>query len=205
LTTNRVCVIKYFSIITHYNKGGSVMTRIMMILAMVLMLGFAPMAFGEDATAPVPEPTTGEVVVDVDEDGSADVDESTDTDVSDEADVVLDEETVETGVDPLDGELATDEEAAEALSALFTALLNGEWLVVFALLIMLVVFALRKFGVLDRVRRRNIPYVPLTLGLLLGVATALLGGVALVPALLAGLTAGLAAVGLWDVTGRRLG
>lgn len=161
---------------------------------LVLALGlFSPLVYAEDAAEVVTPDAVAEVVVELEDVDSDLVVEPEDSEAPSEP------AEGESGVPPVDGELDTDEEALGLLGDLLSAVLSGEWVLAFALLIMLLVFALRRFGVLSKVSGRALPFVSAGVGLGIGFAAAVVAGATLLPALLAGVASGLAASGLWDL------
>jgi hypothetical protein len=178
--------------------------RMFNVLLMVCALFFASFAFASDVTEVVPEsePAVEAPTEDVAPSESApDEVPVEDTEGEPETAPVAEPEVVEdvSVVPPVQGELETDAEALSAVGELVGAVMRGEWMLAFALLVMLVVFVLRKFGVLGRVSTRALPFVSASVGLLVGFAAAALAGAALLPALFAGVASGLAASGLWDL------
>lgn len=106
---------------------------------------------------------------------------------------------------------ATDQEpqdAAEAVEAgswFIDALQERNWTLAFALGTMLVVFLIRRFGLLDKLPRDAAAWVSVALGVCASAASALLTeDIALGEAVLNGVVAGLSGAGMWSAAGKHV-
>lgn len=97
-------------------------------------------------------------------------------------------------------EIESDKEAVEAAKGLYGALQQKQWALALGLALSLLVFGLRRTGVLNKVPAKALPWVTAGLGVLSYVIAALMAEGASIPdALLGGATAGVTAVGLWEM------
>lgn len=91
-------------------------------------------------------------------------------------------------------------DAIKDVGALVKAARNGNWIFFTGLLIMLLIFVLNKFVKLkERLPANAVPWVSAALGIVGSIAIQLTTGIPWGQALLQGLTAGVAAVGLWEM------
>jgi len=103
------------------------------------------------------------------------------------------------GLEPAD-EIESDEEALIAAKDLYSALQQKHWALALGLGLSLLVFALRRAKLLDKVPNKALPWVTAGLGILSYVVAALMSEGASIPdALLGGASAGVTAVGLWEM------
>lgn len=89
-------------------------------------------------------------------------------------------------------------EAAEDAEELVHAIESKQWPLAIGFILMLVVFAMNKVGLKDKVGAKAVPWVALGLAVASTVGVALASGVAVSTAVIQGLTAGLAAIGSWE-------
>lgn len=156
------------------------------LLLALLSLGLTTPVFAQE------DPTTGEVV-------------SEET-LSEEADAVEGGEVVAEDPAPVEespaeaeGEELSVDEVVETVGAIKSAIDSGAWGLVVGLVLSLLVAVLRKVNVLSQLPDEAVPWVTMGLALAGTVGVSLVGGVAISEALLAGLTAGLAAIGGWEM------
>jgi outer membrane biosynthesis protein TonB len=91
-------------------------------------------------------------------------------------------------------------EAIKDVGVLVEAARNGNWVLFTGILIMLLIFVLDKIVKLkDRLPANAVPWVAASLGILGSIAAQLTTGIPWGQALLQGFTAGVAAVGLWEL------
>ena len=100
----------------------------------------------------------------------------------------------------------TPQEAAETVSELVDAYDAKNWTLVFALGVMLFVYALRVTSLLDKLglSSKALAWISLGVGLLTGVASALIAGLSWPAAIMEGVLIGLAGSGLWSSLGRKI-
>jgi len=110
----------------------------------------------------------------------------------------------ETG-DAAPGEIKTDEEAAEAAKGLYEAINSDQWPLAVGLGLMLLVFAVRKFVPGDKLSSMG-PWLAAILGVAGYVAVALTNNPEgdWMEAVTQGLMAGAAAVGFWEMLGKKI-
>ena len=97
-------------------------------------------------------------------------------------------------------EIESDEEAVETAKSLYNALQEKQWALALGLGLSLLVFGIRRTGLMDRVPSKALPWVTTGLAVVSYVIAALMAEGASIPdALLGGATAGAAAVGLWEM------
>lgn len=102
------------------------------------------------------------------------------------------------------GEL-TDEEAAKAPGLIVEAIKTGQWTLLSGLVICFLLWVVRKFGMLDWVKtKETIPSLAIIVASLGYVGAALSANLPVTEALLQGGTAGLAAIGGWEIVFKRL-
>jgi hypothetical protein len=135
---------------------------------------------GEETSSEEDEPASA---ADTDgEDAKADADES-DTDGASEP-----------------AEIESDEEAVSAVEQLVDAAKGGQWSLFAALLIMLLVYLMKRFALKDKLPAKAVPWVASLMSMGGYVAAALMvEGAAVMDAVLGGLATGAAAVGLWEM------
>lgn len=109
----------------------------------------------------------------------------------------------ETGaVDEADdpAEIGSDEEAVSAVQELIGAAQGGQWSLVVALAIMLLVYVVKRFALKDKLPSKVVPWVAAATSMAGYVAAALMvDGAVILDAVLGGLATGAAAVGLWEM------
>lgn len=98
----------------------------------------------------------------------------------------------------------TDQEAVEDALALWEALNSQDWPLAIGFLVMILVYIANRFGLKDKIGKKAIPYVSLAMGVLAAVGVALASGSSVAVALEAGVLAGLAAVGSWEVLFKKI-
>lgn len=97
-----------------------------------------------------------------------------------------------------------DMEAIQDAVAIWKALNSQDWPLAGGLIIMLLVYVFNRFGLKAKVGAKAIPYVSLAIGVLSAVGISLASGGTLAVALEAGVLAGLAAVGSWEVLFKKI-
>jgi len=96
-------------------------------------------------------------------------------------------------------------EAIKEVGALVEAARNGNWVLFTGILIMLLIYILDKLVKLkERIPAKAVPWVSAALGIVGSIAAQLTTGIPWGQALLQGFTAGLAAVGLWELIFKHL-
>ena len=97
-------------------------------------------------------------------------------------------------------EIKDDEEAVSVMKELVAAAKGGQWGLVAAFGIMLLVYLIHRFGLAAKIGKKFIPWVAAATGILGYVAAALLvGGASITDAVTGGIMTGAAAVGLWEL------
>jgi len=183
------------------------------ILFLFLVIGVMP-THAQDPTpsAPVAEEVLPES--DVTDEGAA-----TPTDEEATATEPADEET--TATEPADEEATatetTDEtttateptavpetevEAIGMIGAFVKAVNDGDWTLVFAFGVMILIYLVRRLGLLDKLPTDAVVWVSLGVGVLGCTAAALIDGAALGAAILQGIVLGLSSAGLWSAGGK---
>lgn len=99
---------------------------------------------------------------------------------------------------------ANDVEAIQDAVAIWQALNSQDWPLAAGLIVMLLIYVFNRFGLKEKVGKKAIPYVSLAIGVLSAVGIALASGSSLAVALEAGVLAGLAAVGSWEVLFKKI-
>ena len=101
-------------------------------------------------------------------------------------------------------EIQSDSQAVGVVGQMMEAGRSGKWNLVAALVLMLLVYGLKKKGMLNKVPAEHIPTVTLALGLASGLIPQLM---AVHPdwlmGIVSGMGSGLGASGLWEVAGKR--
>jgi hypothetical protein len=157
------------------------------MLIFMLAFSFAP-AFAQD---------TNEVVL-VDTDSAA----TTDTDVPATTEPAADNEQPP----PMDGELGTAGEVVEMVQMVVNAAKEGNWGVLFAGVLMLLVWVTRTF-LWNTFPKEWIPVATVSLATAAGLGTAILAGTGVFEAVMVaigGLFTGFAAVGVWESIGKKV-
>lgn len=98
----------------------------------------------------------------------------------------------------------SDVEAIQDAVAIWKALNSQDWSLAAGLIVMLLVYIFNRFGLKEKVGKKAIPFVSLAIGILSAVGIALASGGSLAVALEAGVLAGLAAVGSWEVLFKKI-
>lgn len=98
----------------------------------------------------------------------------------------------------------SDVEAIQDAVAIWKALNSQDWPLAAGLIVMLLVYVFNRFGLKEKVGKKAIPYVSLAIGILSAVGIALASGSSMAVALEAGVLAGLAAVGSWEVLFKKI-
>lgn len=98
----------------------------------------------------------------------------------------------------------SDVEAIQDAVAIWKALNSQDWSLAAGLIVMLLVYVFNRFGLKEKVGKKAIPYVSVAIGVLSAVGIALASGGSLAVALEAGVLAGLAAVGSWEVLFKKI-
>jgi hypothetical protein len=159
----------------------------------------------EEAAAPAPEASATEAV-----EAAAPVPEEAAASDVEEADVEVEEAPtppvpteeatpVEEAVAP-----ATDAEALEVAGSLFEALKGKQWPLAAGLFLSLLVYLVNRFSPKDLVPDKWEPMLSFGVGAAAAMGTALAMGGAVIESLVAGVAAGLASVGGWEIILRQL-
>jgi uncharacterized low-complexity protein len=97
-------------------------------------------------------------------------------------------------------EIETDEEAFDVVAQLVDAAKGGQWSLVAAFVVMLLVYVVKRFGLKDKLPSKAVPWVAAGCSMAGYVAAALMvEGAAVGEALIGGMATGAAAVGLWEM------
>lgn len=104
---------------------------------------------------------------------------------------------------PAKAEPVTDENIGKQVGLLVEAVQAGKWSVAAGLLLSLLIWVVRKFGILDKLNKQVIPWAVAGVGILGYIAMALVSGLDWVTALQQGFAVGLQAVGLWEMLLKR--
>lgn len=179
--------------------------RMMMLLAFLAVFAFSAPALaappvGDDAAETGDSGSTGasEEVKEEDTDG-ADTEGDTEGVEGDTDGAVMGTGTGGEDAGPAD-EIETDEEAVEAAKGLYNAIQQKQWALALGLGLSLLVFGLRRLDVLSKVPAKAVPWVTSGLAVVGYVIAALMTeGAVISDAVLGGITAGVAAVGLWEM------
>jgi hypothetical protein len=103
-----------------------------------------------------------------------------------------------------DGIPETVEEAVETGHALYDAIHAKNWTLVFAFSVMILVFIVRKLGLLARLPGHAVVWVSVGVGVLVSVASGLISGLGVLDAVLNGAIIGLSGSGLWSAIGKHI-
>jgi hypothetical protein len=97
-------------------------------------------------------------------------------------------------------EIETDEEAFDVVAQLIDAAKGGQWSLVAAFVVMLLVYVVKRFGLKDKLPSKAVPWVAAGCSMAGYMAAALMvEGAAVGEAVIGGLATGAAAVGLWEM------
>jgi hypothetical protein len=171
------------------------MRRIPSLIVLFLVMFLTFPAFGQDEEAVTPD--TPEIAAEL---PVEDID----------APVVAppepeDEPVAEEVVEPVPETVPeTLDEAIEDVSLLIQALDSKSWPVVVGFALMVVVFILNKLGLKDKVGSKAVPWVTMGIAIAATVGVALASGSEVLDAVIQGVTAGLAAIGSWEVIFKKL-
>ena len=91
------------------------------------------------------------------------------------------------------------QQAEETFRLLVEAYKSGQWPLFSGLIIMLLIFVSNKAGLESRLDKKIIPWISVTIGVLTSIGTSLVAGIPVGIAIAQGLTAGTAAIGLWEL------
>lgn len=154
------------------------------------------------AQPPTEDTKTDDVKADVKADAKAD--EKSDAKADEKAPATAEEKAADGGTDGgtegTPAEIETDEEAVAAVGDLMGALQDKNWALALGLGLSLLVFGLRKVGVLKKVPSKILPWVTAAIGVVGYIAVALMTeGADIGDAVVGGATTGIAAVGLWEM------
>jgi hypothetical protein len=130
----------------------------------------------------------------------AKVDEKADVKVEEKTDAKADAKVEEKKAAEPAPEIKTDEEAVGVVNQVVGAAKEGKWGLVAGLVIMLLVYGIRRVGLLSKVPAQWIPWVAAGLSIVGYIAGALMvDGATIVDALVGGFTVGASAAGLWEM------
>jgi uncharacterized membrane protein len=93
----------------------------------------------------------------------------------------------------------TDEEAVEAVLSLVAALKAGQWPLAIGLLLSLLVYGVNRFALKEKLDGKVVPWVSFGVGVAGATGTGLVLGTSLFEAFTAGILAGVAAIGGWEM------
>lgn len=91
------------------------------------------------------------------------------------------------------------QQAEDTFKLLVEAYKSGQWPMFSGLAIMLLIFVSNKAGLENRVDKKIVPWISVTLGVLTSIGSSLVAGIPVGIAIAQGLTAGTAAIGLWEL------
>tara|TARA_Y100000034_G_scaffold115525_1_gene152777 strand:+ start:24236 stop:24745 length:510 start_codon:yes stop_codon:yes gene_type:complete len=103
-----------------------------------------------------------------------------------------------------DGVPETVEEAVETGHSLYDAIHAKNWTLVFAFSVMILVFVVRKLGLLAKLPGHAVVWVSVGIGVLVSVASGLISGLSVLDAVLNGAVIGLSGSGLWSAIGKHV-
>ena len=170
---------------------------IMAIITMFLLITAPYPAYGEEPTTPE---TTEEVTEEkAEEVAPIPVEKVEEIEGAKEEAKPEEEKLVATEAIP-----ESDVEAIQDAVAIWKALNSQDWSLAAGLIVMLLVYIFNRFGLKEKVGKKAIPYISLAIGVLSAVGIALASGGSLAVALEAGVLAGLAAVGSWEVLFKKI-
>jgi len=168
-----------------------------MFIAIFFAILCVPSAYGEE---PVPTETTEEVApTPTEEVESAEETKTEPAPVESEEKGLSKKEEAKEEAKETKKVPETDMEAIKDAYALWKAIESQDWSLAGGLFIMLLVYVFNRFGLKDKIGGKAIPFVSLALGVLTAIGIALASGGSLPAALEAGVLAGLAAIGSWEV------
>ena len=174
------------------------------IIGVLLMITAPYPAYAEE---PAPSETTEEATEKADEVAPIPVEKVEEVEGSKEAKDDKNEAKEEKAEEKLVATEAIPESDVEAIQdavAIWKALNSQDWSLAAGLIVMLLVYIFNRFGLKEKVGKKAIPYVSLAIGVLSAVGIALASGGSLAVALEAGVLAGLAAVGSWEVLFKKI-
>ena len=170
------------------------------ILFLLLVLGSMPTHAQDPTPVPDESPVAEEVLPE-----EAAADESV---VSEEAPVEEITETEEPAVEPeaVNEEATeipqTDAEVIGVIGSFVKAVNSGDWTLVFAFGVMILIYLVRRLGLLDKLPADAVVWVSLAISVLGCAAAALIDGAAIGAAILQGVVLGLSSAGLWSAGGK---
>lgn len=173
------------------------------LLSLMLVMGITLSAHAQDTGDVNVSAEAEDVVEDVVEDveGSAEA-EDVEPSASEEVDADVAEGSSEgSGMEPLEDAAVPEdlEEAVDLTSFLVDAFQSKEWTLFLGALLMLLVFVLRYFKLLDKLPEAAIGWVAAGVGIVAAVGVSLASGAPVGSALIGGFTTGAAASGLWEL------
>jgi hypothetical protein len=101
-------------------------------------------------------------------------------------------------------EIKTDADMGEALGLAIDLATHGRWAMAVGLLLMILVYAARRFNLLAMVPKKAIPWITMGLGLTTAIAIALMTENGWSQALFSGLGGAVGSIGLWELAGKHL-
>jgi len=160
---------------------------------------------GHEATEPLTEVVAEDTSRESDDSEEAEenkeLEEPEKTEEEDDATTTPEEDAPTEGVAPIEGEL-TDEEVADTTMALKDAIESDNWPLAAALSVMLVVYIIRRLGLLKAVPKDAVPWISVVLGLVVCIATSIIAGNEVDRAIIDGLMVGLSGSGSWNTLGK---
>ena len=173
------------------------------IIGILLMITAPYPAYAED---PAPSETTEEATEKAEEVAPIPVEKVEEIEGAKEAKDEKSEEKAEEKAEEkvVEAIPENDVEAIQDAVAIWKALNSQDWPLAAGLIVMLLVYVFNRFGLKEKVGKKAIPYVSLAIGVLSAVGIALASGSSLAVALEAGVLAGLAAVGSWEVLFKKI-
>ena len=114
----------------------------------------------------------------------------------------LEEAVIEEAKPEVPTEIKTDAEMGEALGMVIDMAKQGKWMVAIGLLLMILVYAARRFKLLALAPKKAIPWITLGLGLTTSVAMALITEHGWMASLFTGIGGSVGSIGLWELLGK---
>ena len=163
-----------------------------LLLALLFLIPTESFAQDETAPAEVTMEAPAEETTEAGEDSEVPGDEGEATSTENEGDAT--EDAIPESI----------EEAVDTGHALYDAIHSKNWTLVFAFSVMLLVFVVRKFGLLSKLPGHATVWVSVGIGVLVSVASGLISGLSVLDAVLNGAVIGLSGSGLWSALGKHV-
>lgn len=172
------------------------MKKFLVVLGVLSLTMFTSKAWAQDAGVTDPAATVSPVV-------DADVVAPVVADPSPAVDVVAPVATVAPTA-PVVTEPKTDAEALSMAGELITAAKSGHWVVFAGMLLMVIMYGFRRFGLDKKIPANALPWVTLGVGCVTSFAVAIANGKTLLQGLAMGFLISAAASLLWSTIGKHL-